>query len=294
MLFSRQSKKAEKEAAAQDAAKTDNRKEKQPAQRVRQFAGLGSRLGRKKKSGIPTEIQTQLSELADPKYKEFHQKLVPNLNPDAIIGVRTPVLRKLAKQMRKDALTDPQAAAKLEEFLNDLPHMYYDENQLHAFIIAEEKDYDLALQQVEQFLPYIDNWATCDQLSPKAFQKNPEELLPHIYDWIDSGDTYPVRFGVVTLMNLYLGDEFRPGQMDKVAQIRSDEYYIKMAVAWYFATALAKRFDIARNYIEKQRLDPWTHNKTIAKAIESDRIAEEHKNYLRMLRLPKSEAGEDA
>ncbi len=294
MLFSRQSKKAEKEAAAQDAPRTEKRKEKQPAQRGRQFAGLGSRLSRKKKSGIPTEIQTQLSELADPKYKEFHQKLVPNLNPDAIIGVRTPALRKLAKQMRKDALTDPQAAAKLEEFLNDLPHVYYDENQLHAFIIAEEKDFDLALRQVEQFLPYIDNWATCDQLSPKAFQKNPEELLPHIYGWIDSGDTYPVRFGIVTLMNLYLGDEFRPGQMDKVAQIRSDEYYVKMAVAWYFATALAKRFDIARNYIEKRRLDPWTHNKTIAKAIESDRIVEEHKNYLRMLRLPKSEAGEDA
>lgn len=290
MLFSRQAKQAGKEPAAQAGTHSGD----QPADKGGKQPGrLGSRIGRKKTVTL-TEIQSKLLELADPKYKEFHQGLVPTLNPDKIIGVRTPAVRTLAKQMRKDALNDPQAAKKLNAFLQDLPHEYYDENQLHAMIVAEEKDFDLALRQVEAFLPYIDNWATCDQLSPKAFRKKPDELLPHIYSWIDSGETYMIRFGVVTLMNNYLGDNFLPGQMEKVAAIRSDEYYVKMAVAWYFATALGKRFDIARNYIEKRRLDPWTHNKTIAKCMDSDRVVEEHKNYLRMLRLPKSEAGEDS
>lgn len=218
-------------------------------------------------------IREQLFELQDKKYAEFQAKLIPTVSPETIIGVRTPQLRAYAKQVAK--------MEKKQEFLQDVPHQYFDENQLHAFVISEEKEFDRCMQELERFLPYIDNWATCDQLSPKVFKKHKTELLPYIEKWLSSGHTYSMRFGIGMLMQHFLDDMFEVKYAERVAGIRSEEYYINMMIAWYFATALAKQYDSILPYIEKKRLDVWTHNKAIQKAVESYRITPQQKEYLK-------------
>ena len=219
----------------------------------------------------------RLFELQDKKYRDFQAKLIPNIDSETVIGIRTPELRKLAKEMAKEP--------DVGKFLEALPHRWFDENQLHAFIISLTKDYETCIAQAERFLPYIDNWATCDQLSPKVFKKNKEDLLCHIKEWLKSDKTYTVRFAVGMLMEHYLDDDFDPAYPEMVAAIESDEYYVNMMRAWYFATALAKQYDTILPFIEENRLDKWTHNKTIQKAVESYRITAEQKDYLRSLRI---------
>ena len=223
------------------------------------------------------EIVSELFRLRDADYAQMQKKIIPTVDEDRIIGVRTPALRALAKNLYGDGET--------EAFLQGLPHPYFDEDQLHAFVISLEKDFDRCMNRVEAFLPYVDNWATCDQLSPKAFRKEPDQLLAHIHEWIHSDRTYTVRFGVGMLMQHFLGDSFITEYADMVARIRSDEYYINMMRAWYFATALAKQYDAVLPFLEERRLDEWTHNKAIQKALESYRIAPEQKDDLRALKV---------
>ncbi|MBQ7486757.1 MAG: DNA alkylation repair protein [Clostridia bacterium] len=222
-------------------------------------------------------IRDMLMDMRDEEYGKFTAKLNPNIDPETVIGVRTPELRGLAKSLRK--------VEDIDLFLSDLPHRYFDENQLHAFLISEGKQFDDCIQELQQFLPYVDNWATCDQLSPKVFRKHHDALMPHILSWLDSDHTYTVRFGVDMLMVHYLDEDFDPACLEWVSNLRSDEYYINMAVAWYFATALAKQWQAAVPYIEGRRLDGWTHNKAIQKAVESRRITPEQKTYLRGLKI---------
>ena len=222
------------------------------------------------------DIRAELSRLQDLKYRDFQSKLIPTIDPDTVIGVRTPELRKYAKTLVKKE--------NIQEFLNELPHQYFDENQLHAFIISEIKDYERCVEAVIQFLPYVDNWATCDQLSPKVFKKHRTELLDQIKVWIRSDRTYTVRFGIGMLMEHFLDEDFDPAYPEMVSKIRSDEYYINMMTAWYFATALTKQYDVILPYIEEQKLDIWTHNKAIQKAVESNRITPEQKAYLKTLK----------
>lgn len=235
---------------------------------------------------IGTEIQKRLREMRDPKYAEFQAKLTPGIDPDRFIGVRTPQLRAFAKELVKGRSQDISAEL-FDTFLSELPHKYFDEDQLHAFIISENKDFDSCMEMTEKFLPYVNNWATCDQMSPKVFAKHKSELLDHVYRWIGSGETYTVRFGIGMLMEHFLDGDFDVSYMDRVAQIRSDEYYVNMMIAWYFATALAKQYDQALEFIKEHRLDMWTHNKAIQKAIESRRITPEQKEYLRSLKRKK-------
>ena len=221
-------------------------------------------------------IQSKLFKLQDKKYRDFQVKLIPNINSDNVIGVRTPELRKYAKELVR--------ANNYVSFLNDLPHKYFDENQLHAFIISELKDYDNCILYINKFLPYINNWATCDQMSPKIFKKNRDKLINELKIWINSKETYSIRFAIGMLMQYYLEDNFKIEYLKLVANIKSNEYYINMMRAWYFATALAKQYEAAIVFIEKNKLDVWTHNKTIQKAIESYRITKETKEYLRGLK----------
>ncbi len=223
------------------------------------------------------EIQNRLFELQDSKYREFQIPLFPSVDPDRIIGVRTPALRGYAKEL--------SGRLDIAEFLDALPHPTFDENQLHAFIISRIRDYETCLKEVCRFLPYVDNWATCDQLSPDVFRRHREELIRPVRSWIGSGETYPVRFGIGMLMQHYLDDAFDPAYPELAASVRSEEYYVNMMVAWYFATALAKQYGAVLPYLEERRLDRWTHNKTIQKAVESSRIAPEQKDYLRSLRI---------
>ncbi len=227
---------------------------------------------------ISEEIREELFRLRDEKYRDFQIKLIPTVGQDSIIGVRTPELRKLAKQAAK--------REDVKSFLHDLPHRYFEENQLHAFIISEFKDYWTCMEETERFLPYVDNWATCDQMSPKVFKKHRNELLERIEKWIRSGETYTVRFGTGMLMEHFLDGDYDPAYPEMAAGIRSEEYYVNMMTAWYFATALAKQYDTVIPFIEDKRLDAWTHNKAIQKALESYRIAPERKEYLRSLRIP--------
>ena len=233
-------------------------------------------------------IQKQLFGLQDNKYKDFQVKLIPNVDPETVIGVRTPELRKLSKELAKglatNATADPVKGRATDAFLVALPHRYFDENQLHAFIVSEIKDYDRCIAEVNRFLPYVDNWATCDQMSPKSFVKHKAELLKEIKRWLKSKETYTVRFAIGMLMQHYLDKDFDPAYPKLVAKIRSDEYYINMMIAWYFATALAKQYETAVPFIEQNELDVWTHNKTIQKAVESYRITDEQKKYLRSLK----------
>lgn len=219
------------------------------------------------------EIRSRLFALQDVKYRDFQSGLIPNIPPETMIGVRTPELRQLAKEVGIN-----------EDFLAALPHQYFDENQLHAFIISAIRDKSECLRRAEEFLPYVDNWATCDQMSLKCFKKSPEELLPRIRIWIKSPHTYTVRFGVGCLMEFFLDEHFSPEYIELVSEIRSDEYYVNMMIAWYFATALAKQYETAVGYIERRSLDPWVHRKAVQKAIESYRVTDEHKQYLRTLR----------
>ena len=226
---------------------------------------------------IQEEIRNGLFDLQDSQYRDFQAKLIPSASADKMIGVRTPVLRKLAKDLAK--------RKEIGGFLNDLPHRYFDENQLHAFIISQLKDYEQCMDEVIRFLPYIDNWATCDQLSPKMFRKHRPKLIDQIRKWIISDRTYTIRFGIGMLMEHFLDEDYDPAYPEMVACIRSDEYYVNMMIAWYFATALAKQYDSILPFIENRRLDPWTHNKTIQKARESYRISPEQKEYLKALKI---------
>lgn len=222
------------------------------------------------------EIQQRLFAMQDLEYREFISKLNPAIDKENIIGIRTPKLRQLAKELNKS----PEA----EAFLKALPHKYYEENNLHAFLIEKIKDFDNCLSETERFLPFVDNWATCDSMSPKVFGKHLTELEKRISVWLQSEKTYTVRFGIEMLMSWYLGDRFDPKYLEMVAGVSSEEYYVNMMIAWYFATALAKQYDAVIPYIENRRLSDWCHRKTIQKAIESYRITEEQKNYLRSLK----------
>lgn len=221
-------------------------------------------------------IRKKLFSLQDKKYAGFQEKLIPGVDQLEVIGVRTPALRKLAKELYREGNAD--------EFLKDLPHRYFEENQLHAFIISEIKDYDVCAEAVEKFLAYVDNWATCDQMSPKVFGKNKDKLLDKIKVWIKSDVTYTVRFAVGMLMKHFLDEDFDPIYLEMVAELRSDEYYINMMIAWYFATAMAKQYEATIPYIEGERLATWTHNKTIQKCVESYRISDDLKVYLKTLK----------
>ena len=224
-----------------------------------------------------TEIQKRLFELQDEKYRDFQVKLIPTVDPATVIGVRTPELRKLAKELSK--------RDDIDAFLETLPHDHFDENQLHAFILSGMKDFTKCMTGVCGFLPFIDNWATCDQLSPKVFGKNKAELLAYINEWLQSDETYTIRFAAGMLMEHFLDDDFDIKYPEMVAAIESDEYYVNMMGAWYFATALAKQYDRVISFIEEKRLDKWTHNKTIQKSVESYRITPEQKAYLKSLKI---------
>ncbi len=225
---------------------------------------------------IESEIRESLFALQDLKYRDFQVKLIPGMDKEKMIGVRTPDLRKLAGQLAK--------REEIVEFLQALPHRYFDENQLHAFIISAIKDYENCAEELERFLPYVDNWATCDQLSPKIFGKHKQELLISIRKWIRSDHTYTVRFGIGMLMKYFLDEDFKTEYADLVASVRSEEYYVNMMIAWYFATALAKQYKAVLPYIREQKLEFRVHNKTIQKAVESYRISDEHKKELRALK----------
>ena len=222
-------------------------------------------------------IRETLFSLRDEKFAAFQARLIPNVAPERIIGVRTPALRKLAKTLR--------GSGEAEEFLKALPHDFFEENNLHAFLLCEMKDFDACVQAVEDFLPYVDNWATCDQMSPGVFRKNKQALLPHIRCWIASEQCYTRRFGTGMLMSHFLDEDFREEYLRLVSDKRSEEYYVNMMIAWYFATALAKQYEAALPYLENRRLDPWVHNKAIQKAVESFRVSDEHKACLRALKI---------
>lgn len=215
----------------------------------------------------------RLYELQDLNYQAFQSKLLPTLEPDTIIGVRTPQLKLLERELR--------TRREEEQLLNHLPHTFFEENQLHAFYIAQIKEFDTCIQELNRFLPYVDNWATCDQLKPKVLKKHPEWLLPHIRRWIQSDHIYTRRYAIGALMSYYLDSDFKPEYLELAAGAETEAYYVKMMVAWYFATALAKQWDAAVEYIEQRRLSEWTHRKTIQKAVESYRITKEQKQYLK-------------
>lgn len=221
------------------------------------------------------KIVKELFEMQDEKYRDFQSALIPGSDLEKVIGIRTPLLRKYAKNL---PLEDAKA------FLLELPHEYFDENQLHAFIVSEIKDIDACIKEVNTFLPYVDNWATCDQMSPVIFKKHKDKLLEEVRKWIASSETYTVRFGIKMLMQHFLDEDFNLEYPEMVAKIQSEEYYVKMMIAWYFATALAKQYDSVIPFIEEGRLEKWTHNKAIQKSIESYRITTEQKKYLRTLK----------
>ena len=217
--------------------------------------------------------------MQDIQYRDFQTKLIPGYATDTMIGVRTPELRKYAKVLLKNG----DASA----FLSELPHVYFDENQLHAFLISEMKDYQNVLAELRRFLPFVDNWATCDQLSPKVFKKHTAELIGEIRGWMASEHTYTIRFGIGVLMQHYLNEHFQPEYLTWAADVQSDEYYVNMMRAWYFATALAKQYEATIPLLEQQKLDTWTHNKTIQKACESFRVSDAQKHYLKTLKRQK-------
>ena len=218
----------------------------------------------------------RLSELSDPTYRDFHAGLIPNISPETILGVRVPALRRLARELR--------GSAEAQEFMAALPHEYYDENCLHGLLINDIKDFGATVSALDAFLPYVDNWAVCDLISPRSFKSRPPELAAHVRRWLESIHSYTVRFGIGVLMSFYLDEDFEPAQLEAVAERCCEEYYVNMMVAWYFATALAKQPEAALPYIENRRLSRWTHNKAIQKSIESRRIPDETKTYLKTLR----------
>lgn len=219
------------------------------------------------------EIQKHLFELQDMAYRDFHSRLMPDSDKETIIGIRVPMLRKYAKSIAGTELS--------EKFIKELPHHYYEENNLHMMLITRIKDYDRCISEIERFLPYVDNWATCDFPAPKCFENHKEELLPVIKRWIASSETYTIRYGIGMLMRLYLDADFDPEYVKLVAEVKSEEYYVNMMIAWYMATALAKQWDAVIPYIEEHRMSDWVHRKTIQKAVESYRITDEQKRYLK-------------
>ena len=221
-------------------------------------------------------VYERLLKVKDEGYRDFQAKLVPNISPDSIIGVRTPDMRAVAKEVF--------SSKERDEFLNDLPHKYYEENLVHFFVISLIKDFNECIAATERFLPYVDCWPVSDQATPKSFKKNHEKLLPYIKKWIADEHVYTARFGIRMLMNEFLGDDFKEEYLEIVSSKKGDDYYLKMMVAWYFATALAKKYEESVKYIEERKLDEWVHRKAIQKAIESFRVSEEHKEYLRSLR----------
>jgi 3-methyladenine DNA glycosylase AlkD len=229
------------------------------------------------------DLHRKLYDLQDLKYRDMQTKIIPNINPESVIGVRTPELKGMAKDILK--------AGDYKDFLEELPHQYFEENQLHSFIISGIKDLDIAMEELEKFLPFVDNWATCDQMSPKIFTKHRDLLLTHIKEWIKSDKTYTVRFGVKMLMEHFLDDDYDPCYPEMVAKIRSEEYYVNMMIAWYFATALAKQYESILPFIEEKKLDDWTHNKAIQKSVESRRITAEQKAYLKSLKVVRKGLG---
>ena len=228
---------------------------------------------------IIDEIREELHKHQDLKYRDLQIKILPSVKPEAIIGVRTPELRKYAKQLSK--------REDIQEFLDDLPHKFFDEDQLHAFILSEMKDYEKCIGQLEIFLPHVNNWATTDQMSPKVFKKHRAELLKYINKWIKSKKPYTIRYGIGMLMEHFLEEDFDIKYPETVASVRSEEYYVNMMIAWYFATALAKQYDAILPFIENRKLDVWTHNKAIQKSVESYRITPEQKAYLKTLKIKK-------
>ncbi len=222
------------------------------------------------------EIYDKLISLRDEKYQEFQSKLVPNINKELILGIRTPDLRKVAKDIFNSDYKDT--------FLNEVPHKYYEENMIHMFVSSMYKDFDLCVTHIDKFLPYVDCWPVSDQASPNVFKKNHDKLLPYIRKWISSNHVYEVRFGIRMLMNEFLGNDFKREYLDLVSSIKGEDYYLKMMIAWYFATALCKKYDDAIKYIEDHKLDEWVHKKAIQKALESYRVKDEHKEYLKTLR----------
>lgn len=221
-------------------------------------------------------IRAQLYDLQDIKYKDFHCKLIPTVDPDRVIGVRAPAMKALAKELAKTDVSD---------FLRDLPHKYYDENNLHGLLVMNIPDYEDSLAEINKFLPFVDNWATCDLLRPLSFIKHRGELIEEIKIWLKSEHTYTKRFGMEMLMLHFLDEDFKPDYLEWLAEIRSHEYYVNMMLAWFYATALAKQWEATLPYIENHRLDKWVHNKTIRKAIESFRVTDEQKAYLRTLKI---------
>ena len=215
----------------------------------------------------------------DIKFRDFQAPLFPTIKKEMIIGVRTPEIKKLAKEL--------YGSETANEFIETLPHQYFDENQLHVFLVSLIKDYQTCLKEVEKFLPYIDNWATCDTLDPKVFGKHKDELLNEIKRWLNSKHIYTIRFAIGMLMGYYLDESFKKEYLDWVSSVKSEEYYVNMMVSWYFATALAKQWDAAIKYLEEKKLSSWVHNKTIQKAVESYRITSEQKVYLKSLRITK-------
>lgn len=223
------------------------------------------------------KVQQDLFTMQDLKYRDFHAKLMPTVDKDSVIGVRVPMLRAYAKKFGK--------TEEAKQFLEILPHQYYEENNLHGLLIDQMKDYELCIEELIRFLPYINNWATCDILFVKAVKGHLDSYIKNIYQWLESDYTYTIRFGINMLMRYYLEEEFKIEYPEKVAAIRSEEYYVNMVRAWYFATALAKKYDQVLPFLEEQKMDVWTHNKTIQKAIESYRITLEQKEYLRTLKI---------
>lgn len=223
-------------------------------------------------------ITDRLFELQDLKYRDFNSKLIPTVEPDRVIGVRTPDIRALAKEFNG---TD-----EAEKFLKQLPHFYYEENNLHAFLLEKVKEYSQLIKRLDAFLPYVDNWATCDSMKPPVFKKNKDKLIVDIKRWLKSGDTYTVRYALNMLMTHFLdGADFKEEYLELAAGVKSDEYYINMMIAWYFATALAKQYDAALPYIQNRRLSVWVHNQTIKKSVESRRITDSQKSYLKKLKI---------
>lgn len=230
---------------------------------------------------IEKKIITDLLSMQDLKYQAFHSKLMPTVNPEKVIGVRMPLLRNYAQKLSKN--TD------VGEYLNILPHTYYEENNLHGLLIERMKNYEKIIDALDKFLPYVDNWATCDMIAPKIFKKHLPELEGKIREWISSQHTYTIRFGINMLLKYYLDDAFKQEYLDLVASVDSEEYYVKMMIAWYFATALAKQYETTIPYMEKRCLKSWIHNKTIQKAIESYRISPIQKEYLRKTTIRKTQ-----
>lgn len=221
-------------------------------------------------------LYRRLEEVKDDAYREFQAKLVPNIPKETILGVRTPEMRKIAKEVFESAERDA--------FLNDLPHKYYEENLIHFFVLAMIRDFNECVRRVEAFLPYVDCWPASDQATPKSFRKNHEKLLPYIEKWIASDHVYTARFGLRMLMNEFLDADFKEEYLALAASKQGEDYYLKMMIAWFFATALAKRYDETVPYLEQHRLDEWVHKKAIQKAIESFRVSDAHKEYLKRLR----------